>query len=207
MNPSEKSPNQTMKRLPQYAPLALVGLLLLAAGCVSVPEQTLRERYDRVRETHYSPNDQAEPNGHPSALLAAPATLEAYMQHAFRRNPRLRAAFHRWQAALERMPQARSLDDPTLSFEYFIDQMDTRYRLGISQMFPAFGVLGLREGRAAAEALAAMHAFDAERFMIFDRVTDAFYEYHYLARSIAVTEENHRLLAKHKPKRSLKSTW
>ncbi len=168
---------------------------LLAAGCATVPEQALRERHDGVGAVRDSRNDPPGPDAQPSALIESPATLDAYMQHAFRHNPRLRAAFDRWQAALERIPQARSLDDPTLTFEYFIDQMDTRYRLGISQMFPTFGVLGLREDRAAAEAQAAMHAFDAERFMLFDRLTDAFYEYHYLARSIAVTEENHRLLA------------
>ncbi len=174
-------------------PFALLSTLL-AAGCATVPEQALRERHDGIRETHYGPGDRAGPVAHPSALIESSATLDAYMQHAFRHNPRLRAAFDRWQAALERIPQARSLDDPTLTFEYFIDQMDTRYRLAISQMFPAFGVLGLKEDRAAAEAQAAMHTFDAERFMLFDRVTDAFYEYHYLARAIAVTEENHRLL-------------
>jgi len=165
--------------------------LLLVAGCATVSEQALREQHDNVRAMYY---DRAGPDVPPSALIEAPATLEAYLQHAFAHNPRLRAAFARWKAALERIPQARSLDDPELTFEYFIDQMDTRYRLGISQMFPAFGVLGLRKDRAAAEAQAAMHAFDAERFMLFDRVTDAFYEYHYLARAIAVTAENHRLL-------------
>jgi outer membrane protein, heavy metal efflux system len=72
--------------------------------------------------------------------------------------------------------------------------MDTRYQMSLTQMFPAFGTLGLRESRAEAEALAAMHAFDAKRFIIFDRVTNAFYEYHYLSRAIAITEENHRLL-------------
>lgn len=180
------------------SPLSFIAIaisLIVAAGCTSVSEQAMRERHAGVRAAYPDWTDPREPDVlRASALIETPATLEACMRHAFRYNPRLRAAFDRWQAALERIPQARSLDDPTLSFEYFIDQMDTRYRLGISQMFPAFGVLGLRQGRASAEALAAMHAFDAERFMLFDRVTDAFFAYHYLASAIGVTEENLGLL-------------
>ncbi len=168
--------------------------MLLVAGCATVSEQALREQHDGVRATHYGPDNRTGPDVHPSALIEAPATLDAYMQHAFRHNPRLRTAFDRWQAALERIPQARSLEDPTLSFEYFIEQMDTRYQVSLTQMFPAFGALRLHRDRAAAEALAAEHAFDAERLMIFDRVTDAFYEYHYLSRAIAVTGENLGLL-------------
>ncbi len=170
--------------------------MALAAGCSTASERALRERHDGMRQTLYGSDDhRAGPDAHAHDLPASPATLEVYLQHAFTHNPRLRAAFERWKAALERIPQARSLDDPELTFEYFIDQMDTRYRLGLAQMFPAFGVLRLRTGRAEAEALAAMHAFDAERFMIFDRVTDAFYEYHYLARASAVTAETLGLLA------------
>jgi len=123
------------------------------------------------------------------------ATCDDYLRHAFARNPGIQAAFDRWQASLERIPQARSLDDPTLSFEYLIEQRDTRYQVSLAQQFPAFGKLGLREKRSVSEAEAAMHAFEAERVMVFGRVVQAFHEYHYLERATQVTVENLQLLA------------
>ncbi len=160
------------------------------AGCTSVSERALRDRHSETQRAFYDAPD--GPDAKPE--LDGNATIDDYLHHAFARNPGLRAAFDRWQAALERIPQSRSLDDPTLSFEYFIEQMDNRYQVSLSQMFPAFGKLALREGRAAAEAEAAMHTFEAERLMLYDRVVKAFYEYDYLRRVIAVTEENAGLL-------------
>jgi cobalt-zinc-cadmium efflux system outer membrane protein len=168
----------------------LVGGAFLA-GCVSVPEKEIRANY---RETERAVYETAH------RTVSTPrfdgnATLDDYLHHAFSHSPELRAAFDRWKAALERIPQARSLDDPTLSFEYFIEQMDTRYQASLTQIFPAFGKLDLREQKAASEADAAMHMFEAERLMLFDRVVKAFHEYHYLSRAIQVTDENHQLLA------------
>jgi len=169
--------------------LALAGGVFLA-GCASVPE---KEMYARHYETQRSVYDSPDAEGS-NPRVDGSSTLDDYLQYAFSHNSGLRASFDRWKAALERIPQARSLDDPTLSFEYFIEQMDTRYQVSLTQMFPAFGKLGLREDAAAAEAETAMHALEAERLMIYDRVVKAFYEYDYLRRVIAVTDENFRLL-------------
>lgn len=185
--------HQTVSGLPRGARALPVLTLLLVAGCASPSEHDLRTRRDGVRESLYE-----TPSGNDAALrppFRADAPLDDYLQHAFLNNPALRAAFDRWHAALERIPQARALDDPTLSFEYFVEQMDARYQASLTQMFPALGVLRLRQDRAAAEARAAMHAFEAERVDLYGRVTQAFHEYHYLGRATAVTEEHVGLLA------------
>ncbi len=173
-----------------FRPLFLLSGGLLIAGCASSREKALRTGYEDTHRAIYSSS--SAPEAPPR--FDEKATLDDYLQYAFAHNSGLRASFDRWKAALERIPQARSLDDPTLSFEYFIEQMDTRYQVSLTQMFPAFGKLGLREDAAAAEAETAMHTFEAERLMIFDRVVKAFYEYDYLRRVIAVTDENSRLL-------------
>lgn len=160
-------------------------------GCASDPVQEPYSRPSgRQQSVHVMPDM-------PDAIsrIDGQSTLDDYLNFAFTHSPALKADFDRWKASLERIPQARSLDDPALSFEYFVRQMDTRYQVGLTQMFPAFGTLDLREKRAAAEAEAAMHRFEAERLMLFDRVVKAFYEYHYLSRAIQLTEENYRLLA------------
>lgn len=170
--------------------LSLAGGVFLA-GCVSVSEKNLHAMYNDTQRAVYV----ASGSTNEEARFNSTSTLDDYLHHAFSHSPGLRAAFDRWKAALERIPQARSLDDPTLSFEYFIEQMDTRYQASLTQMFPAFGKLDLREKKAASEAEAAMHAFEAQRLILFDRVVKAFHEYHYLSRATQVTDENHQLLA------------
>lgn len=167
--------------------LTAAGWLYLA-GCASLPEKTLHARY---RETHHTVYEAPDVE----TGIDGNSTLDDYLQYAFTHSPALRASFDRWKAALEHIPQARSLDDPMLSFEYFIEQVDTRYQMNLIQTFPAFGKLNLRDKRAVSEAEAAMHTFEAERFVLFDRVVKAFYEYHYLFRATEVTDENFQLLA------------
>lgn len=179
-----------MKKMLQVASLLLVSAAFLS-GCASVRERELDARYRDTQRAFYEISDTAQSEH----KFDGNSALDDYLRYAFSHSPGLRAAFDRWRAALERIPQARSLDDPTVSFEYFIEQMDARYQASLTQMFPAFGKLVLREKRAAAEAEAAMHIFEAERLMLFDRVVKAFYEYHYLSRATHVTDENHQLLS------------
>jgi len=174
-----------------FSRLCVLGSGLLLAGCASRPERALQASYEEMERSVYAPPSAAEA---PLPPFDETSTLDDYLQHAFAQSPQMRAAFERWKAALARIQQARSLDDPSLSFEYFLEQMDTRYQMSLTQIFPAFGKLALREGQAAAEAEAAMHALEAERLVLYDQVVNAFYEYDYLRRVITVTDENSRLL-------------
>lgn len=176
-----------MKTETGFITIILAGMMVVS-GCASVSSPPAQDTRNAVT-----------PAGHgfdanPAVDRETPLTLDAYLDEAFRHNPGLRAAFDNWQAAMERIPQARSLDDPTLSFEYFVEQTDSRYQVSLTQMFPALGALRLRQDRATAEARAAMHAFEAERFELYEHVVNGFYEYHYLGRSTAITDENLRLL-------------
>lgn len=170
--------------------IALV-IVFGVAGCVSVRETGLRDKHHQAYETVYSQADTMNL----VARLDATSTIDDYLSHAFAHSPKMRAAFDRWAAALERIPQARSLDNPTLSFEYFSEQKNLRYQATLEQMFPAFGKLGLRDKVTAAQAETAAHEFEAERFVVYDRVVKAFYEYHYLSRATAATADNLQLLA------------
>lgn len=72
------------------------------------------------------------------ALPDAP-TLDDYPAHAVAHNPGLEAAFYEWKAALERIPQARALMDPQLSYSYGVHAMDVRQTLGLARTFPWYG--------------------------------------------------------------------
>jgi outer membrane protein, heavy metal efflux system len=192
------SPGHVGNRVATARLLSAVSLLLaslLVAGCritAPQPAPAIAER----RESTLRPDANEGPGGSaPLPELAEIATLDDLLRYAVRHSPALEAAFNEWRAATKRIPQARSLPDPQFSFGYVISQIDTRrsprgetYR--ISQMFPWFGILSLRGGIAVEEALAAGQRYEAERWNLLSRVTDAYYESYYLERSIAIVQSN-----------------
>lgn len=165
---------------------ALPAILLLASGCTTTREQSLRHDLANAQTAFTAQDATIDP--------ATLTTFDAYLQTAFGRNPTLRAAFHRWQAALEQLPQARSLMDPTLSGTLFLDQVDTRYQIALTQELPAWGTLRLQTKQAGAYALAAMYAFEAERFELYEHVTQAFHEYQFLGETIRINEQTLQFL-------------
>ncbi len=183
------TPDRFLRRGLRRGPLSIALLAAVgAAGCLTRTEPGHPPAFDRAAAAWAAPPADAPPS-------SAPRTFGEAQRQAQRHNPALRAAFERWRAALERIPQARALGDPTLSFEVFVEQTDLRYQVSLTQMFPAFGKRGLREDAAVAEAEAARHTFEAERFALLDRLSKSFFNYRYLARATAVTEENVSLLA------------
>lgn len=125
--------------------------------------------------------------------------LSDYLAYAAVHNPGLKAAFNRWKAALARIPQVESLPDPRLNYAYFIKEVETRagpqrQKIGLSQTFPWFGKLSLRGKAAMQTAKAEKENYELAKLKLFYKVKKAYYEYYYLARSIAIIEENLDLL-------------
>jgi len=163
-----------------------------AAGCASGPERAASEAFQQVERRDYAARE-------PLPVLDETATLSDYLAYAALNNPGLRAAFHRWQAAVERIRQVRSLPEPRLSYGYFIREVETRVgpqrqKVGISQGFPWFGKLKLQGEQAVEAAEAARERYEAEKLKLFYRVKSAYAEYYYLSRAIATTKENLALM-------------
>jgi len=83
--------------------------------------------------------------------------LQQFIDFAFENNPNLKAMDLKYQQALERVPQAKALPDPTFSAGIFIQPIETRVgaqkaKLSISQMFPWFGTLNAKEQQASLQA-------------------------------------------------------
>jgi outer membrane protein TolC len=181
----------------------LVGAIL--AGCAESLEDESYQRFMRAQQESLSawvasPNPDSQPAaGVPDGEITEDSTLRDYLAYAALHSPELEAAFDAWQAELERIPQARALPDPQLSYKYFIvgpmmRDGEMRHEFGLSQMFPWLGKLLLRGEVAAEEAQAARHRFDAAMLKLFYGVHMAYAEYYYLHRSIGITEENVALL-------------
>jgi outer membrane protein TolC len=131
--------------------------------------------------------------------LSASSTLDDYLAYAALNNPSLKAAFNKFKAALEEIPQAKSLPDPRFEYKYFIEEVETRVgpqqqSFAISQAFPWFGKLDLRADAAAQAAQVAMQRYQAAKLKLFFDVKVAYYEYYYLSKSIGITAENVALL-------------
>ncbi len=121
--------------------------------------------------------------------------LERYLLEAAENHPSLHARHAEWLAALERIPQVTSLDDPMLEFSYFVRSNMSRSKIMVSQRFPWFGTLRLRGEKAALDAEAALERFYAERNRIFADVKEAYFDYALLADRIRVTESQAEVLS------------
>ncbi len=126
-------------------------------------------------------------------------TLEDYIKTAAANNPELKSMFNQYLAALERMPQAKALPDPTAMFNYFASPVETRVgpqRFGISltQAFPWFGQLKSQENAAAQQAKARYEAFEETKNKLYFDVRGTFYDLYVLVAATNITRENIRLL-------------
>jgi cobalt-zinc-cadmium efflux system outer membrane protein len=132
--------------------------------------------------------------------LGQKATLPDYMVYAAMHNPGLEAAFDEWKAALERIPQARSLPDPRFTYVHYLEAVETRVgpqerSFAMMQTFPWLGKLKAQGEVAFEEAEAAHQKYEAARLDLLYRVKKAYYEYYYLSRAITITENDIALVS------------
>lgn len=126
--------------------------------------------------------------------------LEDYYQIAAENNPGLKAKYAAYEGALQRIPQARSLADPTFSFGYFISPVESaqRAQFSLTQMFPWFGSLKAQGDVAALAAEAQFQEFLDARNALYFRVAQAWYPLYELQKHRLLEQENMRLLASFK---------
>ena len=121
-------------------------------------------------------------------------SLQTVLKSAQERNPAVQAYREKWRAAIDRVPQARSLPDPTAAFVTMTDDLQTRAgpmmeQYSISQRFPFWGKRGLKGDVAQQDALMAEQAYRSKSLEVFDQVTRAYYEIFYLDQVTRVNEE------------------
>lgn len=129
--------------------------------------------------------------------------LDQYLETAAQKNPKLKAVFNEYLAALEEAPQVSALPDPQVAFSYFIQPVETRVgaqraNLSVSQMFPWFGTLAAQKSVAVQKAKARYEAFNDEKLKLFNDVKETYNNLYYVNKAIAVTDENLQLLASFK---------
>lgn len=126
-------------------------------------------------------------------------SLTSYQEQAARNNPGLLAQYKTFEAALQRVDQVKALQDPTLSFSYFISPVETRVgpqraKLSLSQMFPWFGTRALQSEVATLQAEAQYEAFLNKKNKLAYQVAAAYYPLYELEVMKRIEAENIRLL-------------
>ncbi len=135
----------------------------------------------------------------PADTIDVKSPLESYLKLSAENNPLLKSLFNQYLAAMERLPQARALPDPTVMFNIFTSPVETRVGatqagLAINQAFPWFGQLSAQEEVAAQFAKSRFEVFEDERNRLFFNVRSTYYELYVLEAAITITNKNIRLL-------------
>jgi outer membrane protein TolC len=173
-------------------------LCLFIFGCASQQDEFGFDQYEQAGVNTFKTSG-AITSKQKLPELTESSGLSDYLAYAALNNAGLKAAFQRWKAAVEQVPQAKSLPDPKFTYGYFIEEVETRVgpqrqKFGIMQTFPWFGEIEARTDAAAASAKAARKQYDAAKLKLFFEVKDAFHEYVYLARAIEIARENLELI-------------
>jgi cobalt-zinc-cadmium efflux system outer membrane protein len=129
--------------------------------------------------------------------------LDELIKEALQANPDIIASQKNSDALWERPPQAKSWDDPRLSFgvrnlpteDRDFDEIDmTTKEVSISQVIPMPGITSLREKIAVQEAKSADRMLEFTRLQIIRAVKKYYFELYLVNVSINTTEKNLSLL-------------
>ena len=173
--------------------------VIVFSGCAAFQGSDSLDRYKDLKNVSYAGANGINENDS-RVELTDTSTLSDYLAYAALHNPGLEAAFNRWKASLEKIPQVRSLPDPRFTYAYFIENVETRvgpqrHKLDLSQSFPWFGKLDLLGDVALEESNIQKQAYEMLKIKLFYKVKETYFEYYYLSKSIVITEENMKLLS------------
>ena len=132
----------------------------------------------------------------------APKTMDlsGLITEALSRNPEILAARHQWEAATNRIVQARSLDDPTLSVQLWnfpqnFNVTQTQNAIfGVSQTFPFPGKLALKGEVASRSADMTEQAFRVKERELIARLKQGYYDLFLAHKAIQIHHEQIDLL-------------
>jgi len=132
-------------------------------------------------------------------FYAPDAQLREYVLDALDRNPGIQEAAARYRAALQRVPQATSLPDPTLLIGQSISTPETRVgsqlnTFTLTQAYPWFGKRELRGEVAGQEAAATQQMYRARQRQVIADVKTAFYNLAYVDDALGISGEERLLL-------------
>jgi cobalt-zinc-cadmium efflux system outer membrane protein len=174
-------------------------LIVSISGCAttagSASYETSKTEYDRSVS-------QAPPSGRDDAAVGLKADVlerRAYIRAVLERNPTVESARQGWRAALSRVQQAGTFEDPMIDLgvaPLSIGSSKARfgYQAEISQRLPWFGKRGFEASAAAAEADASKSDFEAMKRELALSAVVLYDQYFIAARSIEINSHHVELM-------------
>ncbi len=190
-----------MTRFLNYMKAFAAGLCLLLPASMPLPAATDRSS---AAETTSPPSAREQSNNEPR-LDGAQVSLDELLSVALARNPGIKSATERYKAQQARVPQVRSLPDPTFSAGWMgnitpfsVQNGDpSSYRgLTVAENFPYPGKLKLQGQIADRGAQAAWWDYEQTRREVVSDVKIAYYDYFYYTKAMEITEKDKDLLQK-----------
>ncbi len=136
----------------------------------------------------------------PDSVLRNRLVLPELIQEVLARNPELVAVRKQWEAAAQRITQARSLDDPTVSVQWWnapesfnLGRAENTI-IGLSQSFPFPGKLALKGDVASRSADMTRQAVRAKERDLIARVKQAYFDVFLAQKAIEIHHEQMDLL-------------
>jgi outer membrane protein, heavy metal efflux system len=172
------------------AAVLVTGLLL--AGCKGVPTQDEKNAREQVRAVAevYRPKGQ-KPE---LSALTTNSGLGDFLTFALLNQPSVEAAYYDWTASVERITTERSLPDPKLTFQAYIQDSLTSLMPGLVQDFPGPGKLKAAATAAAAGSKTKYFAFETAALNTAFSVKQAFYQLWFLDEKIRINRQTLNLL-------------
>lgn len=132
-------------------------------------------------------------------FFSSAQTLDDYLKLATDNNPGLSAKYHAYQASTQMFAQVGALDDPILTFGYFISPIETRvgpqeFRVSAMQWFPWVGTLKAKKEAAGVYALSKLEEYETAKKELHYNVKFTFYRLYELEQTIKITKQNIAIL-------------
>jgi outer membrane protein, heavy metal efflux system len=178
-------------RLAVAASLSIV--LLSLTGCRGLPVHGEKE----TRQQAQTVTGLFRPQGQPPDLstLATNSDLGGLLRFAMLNQPQIEAKYYDWILSVERITVERSLPDPKLTFQAYIQDVLTSLMPGLMQEFPGPGKLQAAARVATAESRAKYFQFETVVLQAAFEVKRAFYNLHFLDERVRINREMLHLLA------------
>ncbi len=122
-------------------------------------------------------------------------TLENYILLAQKQNAGLQSAYKDWESAINQISVKKGLPNPTLSFGYFLENIETavgpqEMKIGITQMVPWFGKLKTKGEIQAFQVEILFQMLQQKRLTLEHKIRTVYYDYYYLTKAINITKQN-----------------
>lgn len=134
-----------------------------------------------------------------AGIVNAQDSLSVYLDMAAKNNPGLQSKYLEYSAALEKVPQAGALPDPTAQLGFFLKPMELLGGNQLSniqamQMFPWFGALKAAKDEASQMAIMKFEEAKDVRNLLNSQVKTSWYRLYQKKKEISILNENLELL-------------